>query len=95
VKTLNNLGQGAGRMAVSLDGRWAASTHSGSQDVAIIDAMKKEVAATVKLGRGPGVPVFLPDGAKLYVMNFGEGDVAVIDLKSTAVRGSMVGLPHP
>jgi YVTN family beta-propeller protein len=85
VTTLKNLGEGAGRMAVSPDGRWAASTHSGSQDVAIIDAMKKEVAATVKLGRGPGFPVFSPDGGKLYVMNSGEGDVAVIDLKSMAV----------
>ena len=59
VKTLKDLGQGAGRMAVSPDGRWAASTHSGSQDVAIIDANKKEVAATIKLGRGPGLSAVL------------------------------------
>ncbi|HYU78373.1 MAG TPA: DUF5074 domain-containing protein [Vicinamibacterales bacterium] len=85
VKVLKGLGQGAGRMAVSADGRWAASTHSGSQDVAIIDAAKKEVAATVKLGRGPGFPVFSPDGSKLYVMNSGEGDVAVVDLKEMKV----------
>jgi YVTN family beta-propeller protein len=82
IKTLQGLGTGAGRMAVSQDGRWAASTHSGSQDVAIIDAMKKEVAATIKIGRGPGFPVFSPDGSKLYIMNSGEGDVCVIDLKA-------------
>ncbi len=85
VQVLKNLGQGAGRMAVSPDGKWAASTHSGSQDVAILDAAKKDVAATVKLGRGPGFPVFSPDSTKLYVMNSGEGDIAVIDLKTMTV----------
>jgi YVTN family beta-propeller protein len=85
VKSLKGLGQGAGRMAVSADGRWAASTHSGSQDVAIINAATKEVAATVKLGRGPGFPLFSPDGKKLYVMNSGEGDVAVVDLQEMKV----------
>ena len=85
VKTLTGLGIGAGRMAVSPDGKWAASTHGGSQDVAIIDAVNKEVVGTVTTGRGPGFPVFSPDGTKLYVMNSGEGDVCVIDLKAMKV----------
>jgi YVTN family beta-propeller protein len=85
VATLKNLGQGPGRMAVSRDGKWAASTHGTSQDVALIDAATREVAATIKVGRGPGFPVFSPDGSKLYVMNVGEGDVAVIDTKSMAI----------
>jgi YVTN family beta-propeller protein len=85
VKTLSGLGKGAGRMAVSSDGRWAASTHGGTQDVALIDARTKEVTATIPIGRGPGFPVFSPDGAKLYVMNSGAGDVAVIDTATKAV----------
>jgi YVTN family beta-propeller protein len=85
VRTLRGLGQGAGRMAVSPDGRFAASTHAGSQDVAIIDGARKEVAATIKIGRGPGFPVFSPDSSRLYIMNSGEGDVCVIDLKTMAI----------
>ncbi len=85
VKTLKGLGIGAGRMAVSPDGKWAASTHGGSQDVAIIDAVNKEVVGTVTIGRGPAFPVFSPDGTKLYVMNSGEGDVCVIDPKAMKV----------
>ncbi|MCX5756433.1 MAG: hypothetical protein NTX19_10025 [Gemmatimonadetes bacterium] len=85
VKMLKDLGQGAGRMAVSRDGKWAASTHGTSQDVALINAVTKEVAATIKVGRGPAFPLFSPDGTKLYVMNVGEGDVAVIDTKTMAV----------
>jgi YVTN family beta-propeller protein len=85
VAVLKDLGKGAGRMAVSPDGKWAASTHSGSQDVAIINAATKQVAATVSIGRGPGFPVFSPDGTKLYVMNSGAGDIAVIDLTDMKV----------
>jgi YVTN family beta-propeller protein len=72
-------------MAVSADGKWAASTHGGSQDVAIINAADKTVAATVTIGKGPGFPIFSPDGTKLYVMNYGEGDVCVIDLASKKI----------
>jgi YVTN family beta-propeller protein len=85
VKVLPGLGKGAGRMAVSADGKWAASTHSDSRDVTIIDAVKKVVAATIAIGRGPGFPIFSPDGTKLYVMNYGEADVCVIDLKEMKI----------
>ena len=85
VRTLKGLGKGAGRMAVSSDGRWAASTHGGSEDVALIDAMTKTVAATIPVGKGPGFPIFSPDGSKLYVMNYGMGDIAVIDTGARTV----------
>ena len=67
------------------DGRYAASTHGGTQDVALIDTSTRAVVATVPLGRGPGFPLFSPDSSKLYVMNSGSGDVAVIDVKSRSL----------
>jgi YVTN family beta-propeller protein len=85
VKVIPTGGQGAGRMAVSRDGRYAASTHSTSEDVAIIDAPAKTVAATVKIGKGPGFPLFSPDSTKLYVMESGMGDLVVVDLKTMKV----------
>lgn len=87
IKVIKTPGKGAGRMAVSPDGKWAASTHGTSEDVAIIDTAKKEVVSSVKIGRGPGFPLFSPDSTKLYVMNSGMGDIAVIDLKTMAVTG--------
>lgn len=72
-------------MAVSADGRYAASTHSNSEDVAIIDAANKTVVATVKIGRGPGFPLFSPDSTRLYVMNSGMADLAIVDLKTMSV----------
>ena len=85
VKVIATGGTGAGRMAVSPDGRFAASTHSDSQDVAIIDTAAKTVRATVTIGKGPGFPSFSPDSTKLYVMESGIGDVVVVDLATMNV----------
>lgn len=87
-KVIQTSGLGAGRMAVSPDGKWAASTHGTTEDVAIFDAAKMEVVATVKIGKGPGFPVFSPDSSKLYTMNYGENNVTVIDLAKMAVTAA-------
>jgi YVTN family beta-propeller protein len=85
VNVIQTGGKGAGRMAVSPDGRYAASPHSESQDVAIIDATNKTLLSTVKIGKGPGFPLFSPDSTKLYVMESGNGDVVIVDLKTMSV----------
>jgi YVTN family beta-propeller protein len=85
IKVIQTGGKGAGRMAVSPDGRFAASPHSESQDVAIIDAINKTVLSTVKIGKGPGFPLFSPDSRKLYVLESGNGDVVVIELNTMSV----------
>lgn len=84
-KTIQTPGKGAGRIAVSRDGKWAASTHSTTKDVAIIDAAKKEVVANVPVDGGPGFPLFSPDGSRLYVMVSSTSDIAVIDVKTMKV----------
>ena len=85
-KTIQTSGKGAGRMAVSKDGKWAASTHGDSKDVAIINAVTKEVAANVEVG-GLGFPLFSPDSSMLYVMVSPMSDIAAIDLKTMKVVG--------
>jgi len=82
VKTLHYVGFGAGRMAVSRDGKWAASTHSRTQDVTIINAVTKEVAGRVDVGGGPGFALFSPDSTKLYVMVSSTDEVCVVDLNT-------------
>ena len=46
------------------------------------------MASTVKVGKGPGFPLFSPDSSKLYVMNSGDGNVSVIDLKTMQVTAT-------
>lgn len=87
VHTMKNLGTGAGRMAVSADGRFAASSHGGTEDVTLIDAKAKSVIARIPLGKGPAFPIFSPDGSRLYVMSYGVGDLAVIDTATAKVLG--------
>ena len=82
VATIDTGGWGAGRIALSPDGRFAASTRNDTENVAIIDVKARAVAGHVTVGPGPGFPLFSPDGERLYVMVRGRGDVAVIDLEA-------------
>jgi hypothetical protein len=43
------------------------------------------VAARVKMGGDRNLPIFSLDSAKLYVMNSGEGDAAIVDLEAMKV----------
>jgi YVTN family beta-propeller protein len=67
IARITNTGTGAGRIAVSPDGRWAASTHGTSGDVALINTQTKQVAARIPVA-SLGFPLFSPDNTKLYVM---------------------------
>ena len=80
VATIDSGGRGAGRIAVSPDGRFAASTRNETGNVVLIDVAKREVAGQVTLGPGPGFPLFGPDSRTLYVMVRGAGEVALIDM---------------
>jgi YVTN family beta-propeller protein len=98
IARIENTGTGAGRIAVSPDGRWAASTHGTSGDVAIINTQTKQVTRVPVASLG--FPLFSPDNTKLYVMTSrtyagsppnvtteAQGGVTVIDIatmKATA-----------
>jgi len=97
VARIENTGTGPGRIDVSADGRWAASTRGTSADVALIDTRAREVVARIPVG-GLGFPLFSPDGSRLYVMTaatYGgtppnvttkrEGGVTVIDTSTREV----------
>ena len=87
VQRIERTGAGAGRIAVSPDGRWAASTRGESANVAIIDTQKREVVARVPVG-GLGFPLFSPDSRHLYVMTAASYAGSPPDLQ--VVRGGGV-----
>lgn len=93
VKGIPTKGEGASRIAVSPNGKWAAAAHATSGDVVILDVAGKKVVSTVDIGKGYALPVFSPDSTKLYVMTGGgpcteacPGHVVVIDVRQMKVR---------
>jgi YVTN family beta-propeller protein len=85
MKVIQTAGKkGEGRIAVSPNGRYVASTHVASGDVTLINAQTKQVIATLPLGQGQLTPHFSPDSAKLYVLNADES-LCVIDVASSKV----------
>ena len=107
IARIENTGTGAGRIAVSPDGRWAASTHGTSGDVAIINTQTREVAARVPVA-SLGFPLFSPDSQKLYVMTArtyqgtppavttkAEGGVFVINLSNMQVSARYAAGVNP
>lgn len=94
-KVFESRTKGAGRTAVSADGKWAAATHG--TEVTVFNVATKTVAAdfTFTLGEtGHGFPLFSPDGTKLHVLDEFSGTLSTFDLISmtdTGMRASVGG----
>jgi YVTN family beta-propeller protein len=103
VKKIPTEGKGIGRIAVSPDGRYAASTHDQTLDVSVVDTQTKTVVKNIRVATGTGpstaslkimYPLFSPDSSKLYVMNPSDGDVSVIDVKDWKIIARHKVLPN-
>ena len=62
VKTIQTGGKGASRFSVAHDVRFIAATHDDSGDVSIFQPATKQVAGTIKVGKGPLSSGFAPAG---------------------------------
>lgn len=83
--------RGAGRVAVSLDGRLAAATQG--KETSIIDTRTKDVVATLTHSpdeTGHAFPVFSPDGRTLHVMNEFSNDMVAFDMRTMMEIGGRV-----
>jgi YVTN family beta-propeller protein len=61
----------------------AFTANFGSNDVSVVDLREKKVVETIKVGRQPTSLHFDPNSNKLYVNNFGDSSVSVIEVKAT------------
>ena len=66
VKTIQTGGKGPSRLSIAHDLRYIAATHEDSGDVSILQPMTKEVAGTIKIGKGPLSAGFAPAGIGMY-----------------------------
>jgi YVTN family beta-propeller protein len=81
--------QGADPVGVVLtpDGRRAYVTvgQNGGPFVAVLDTARGVVTATVAVGEVPTLPAMTPDGARVFVPNWGSRTVSVIDTATDMV----------
>ncbi len=103
VKVIQTGGKGIGRIAVSPDGRYAASTHDETLNVTVVDTQTKTLAKDLRIGLSPGpstaslkimYPLFSPDSTKLYLMNPSDGNITVVDVKGWEITARHKVLPN-
>ena len=83
IKVIQTRVNGAGRVAVSPDGRFAAATQG--KEVSVIDTRTKEIVASLRISpneRGHGFPLFSPDSNTLHVMNETSDDMVTFDMRT-------------
>jgi YVTN family beta-propeller protein len=85
--------KGAGRVAVSADGRLVAATQG--KQTTIIDAHTRQIVARLQHSPdqdGHGFPVFSPDGHTLHVMNEYSNDMIAFDTRTMKEIGTRVAV---
>ena len=85
--------RGAGRTAVSPDGRFAAATHG--PEVTVIDTRTRDILAQLRISpegddTGHGFPVFSPDSRTLHVMNELSDDMVNFDMETMSRTGPRI-----
>ena len=89
IKVIQPRVMGAGRVAVSSNGRFAAATQG--PEVSIIDTRTKEILASLRISpddSGHGFPLFSPDSNTLHVMNESTDDMVTFDMTTLRQVGT-------
>ena len=71
----------SGKLAVSPDGStvYASEDAVSARSVVAIDVAARKVKAVIPVGAGPGLPVFVAGGSKVYVANMFDGTLSVVN----------------
>lgn len=77
----------AGKLAVSPDGAtvYVSDESIAAGSVVVIDVAARKIKTVLPVGSGPGRPVIVADGAKVYVPNLFDDTVTVINAATNTV----------
>jgi DNA-binding beta-propeller fold protein YncE len=95
VQTLNANAGGANRLKFSPDGKLVLVSIINGPDVIVFDAATRKEIKRIKVGTGAEGIQMRPDGAVAYVACTPDSYVAIIDLKSLAVKGRIDAGKNP
>jgi YVTN family beta-propeller protein len=83
------------RLKFTPDGRLVLISDLGSGDLVIFDARTRAQRARLPLGHAPVGILIVPDGSRAYVAVAGDNHVAIVDLKTLAVVGTIATGKEP
>jgi serine/threonine-protein kinase len=72
-------------VAVTQNGRFAYTTNHFSDLVTLLDLKRPRVVTTIRVGHGPHSLELSPDGTRIAVVDYGGGDLELIDTATNKV----------
>jgi YVTN family beta-propeller protein len=82
-------------VAITLDGRYAISTHPANNGVSVVDIKNRKLVHMVMTGPVPNYAVVNRDGKHVYVSNAGNNTVSDIDTSNWIVARNMIAGQTP
>jgi DNA-binding beta-propeller fold protein YncE len=95
VQTLNANVMGANRLKFTPDGRHVFVSTLNGPDLLVLDAATRAELKRVKIGTGAAGIEMQPDGSVAYVACTPDSYVAIVDLKTLAVKGHLNAGKNP
>ena len=89
VQTIDVHTKMANRLEFAPDGKLVLVSDLRSGDLVVVDAAARKEVKRVNLGRGVAGVLIVPDGSRAYVAVSPDNKVAVFDLKTLSVVGSI------
>jgi len=89
VATLNVETKHSNRAKFTPDGRLVLISDLGSGELLVMDAAGRKEMKRLKLGRSTEGILIVPDGSRAFVAVSGDNKVAVVDLKTLALIGTI------
>jgi YVTN family beta-propeller protein len=77
------------RLKFTKDGQLVLVSDLGAGELVVIDAARRSVLTRMPVGRAPTGILVAPDGRRAYVACSGDDHLAIVDLKSMAVAGTI------
>jgi YVTN family beta-propeller protein len=81
--------QGANRLRITPDGKYALVSMLSGPDVAVFEVSSRKEVKRIPVGHGSAGILITPDGARAFVACTGDDVVKVLDLRTLAVTGSI------
>jgi len=89
VQTLSLGTKRSNRLKFTPDGKTVLISDLDSNEIVVLDAATRKETKRIKMGKNPEGILIVPGGARAYVAEAGDNDLAIVDLKKLEVVGHL------